>query len=108
LLDISFRTASQITGSLVPAGYAIEDKTVLMLSDEGKEVDYNEIGEITVRSRFLSRGYWQKPDLTQAAFQAAVGDSEERIYRTGDLGVMQPDGCLVHLGRKDFQVKMRG
>jgi amino acid adenylation domain-containing protein len=99
---------TQITGSLVPAGYAIEDKTVLMLSDEGKEVDYNEIGEITVRSRFLSRGYWQKPDLTQAAFQAAVGDSEERIYRTGDLGVMQPDGCLVHLGRKDFQVKMRG
>jgi hypothetical protein len=31
-----------------------------------------------------------------------------RIYLTGDLGRMLPDGCLFHLGRKDFQVKVRG
>ena len=99
---------TQITGSLVPAGYAVADKTVLVLSDEGREVDDNEIGEITVESRFLSLGYWRKPDLTQAAFQPAIGKKEERIYRTGDLGIMQPDGCVVHLGRKDFQVKLRG
>ena len=96
---------TQITGSLVPAGYAIEDKTVLMLSDEGKEVDYNEIGEITIQSRFLSLGYWQKPDLAHAAFQPAIGPRKERIYRTGDLGIMQPDGCLVHLGPKTFRSK---
>ena len=45
---------TQITGSLVPAGYAIEDKTVFLLCDEGNEVDDNEIGEITVKSRFLA------------------------------------------------------
>jgi acyl carrier protein len=33
---------------------------------------------------------------------------EQRIYRTGDLARMEPDGCLFHLGRKDFQVKVRG
>jgi hypothetical protein len=27
---------------------------------------------------------------------------------TGDLGRMSPDGCLERLGRKDFQVKIRG
>ena len=27
---------------------------------------------------------------------------------TGDLGKIEPDGCLIHLGRKDFQVKIRG
>jgi acyl-coenzyme A synthetase/AMP-(fatty) acid ligase len=31
-----------------------------------------------------------------------------RTYRTGDLGRLRPDGCLEHLGRKDFQVKIRG
>src|SRR5262249_23598110 len=30
------------------------------------------------------------------------------IYCTGDLGRLLPDGCLVHLGRKDSQVKIRG
>jgi acyl carrier protein len=33
---------------------------------------------------------------------------DERLYFTGDLGLMHPDGCLIHLGRKDFQVKVRG
>jgi acyl-coenzyme A synthetase/AMP-(fatty) acid ligase len=31
-----------------------------------------------------------------------------RIYYTGDLGLMRPDGCLIHKGRKDFRVKIRG
>ena len=31
-----------------------------------------------------------------------------RVYRTGDLGRMHPDGCLEHLGRRDFQAKVRG
>ena len=99
---------TQITDSLVPVGYTIEDKTVLMLSDEGKVVDDDEVGEIAVESPFLSFGYWQRPDLTRAAFQPTVGQKEPRVYRTGDLGIMRPDGCLVHLGRKDFQVKIRG
>ena len=64
---------TQITGSLVPAGYAIEDKTVLMLSDEGKEVDYNEIGEITVQSRFLPSDTGESLIFSQAAFQPAIG-----------------------------------
>lgn len=30
------------------------------------------------------------------------------IYRTGDLGHLLPDGRLIHRGRKDSQVKVRG
>jgi acyl carrier protein len=31
-----------------------------------------------------------------------------RMYRTGDLGKLLADGCLIHMGRKDFQTKIRG
>ena len=61
-----------------------------------------------VKSRYLSLGYWQRPDLTQAAFLPDPNGGDARLYRTGDLGCLLPDGCLVHLGRKDFQVKVRG
>ena len=68
----------------------------------------DDIGEIAIRSRYLSPGYWRRPDLTAAAFRPDPAGGPERIYRTGDLGRRLPDGCLVHLGRKDFQVKIRG
>ena len=99
---------TQITGSLVPVGYAVEGNEVLLLDNDGQEVGFNHIGEITVKSRYLSLGYWRRPDLTQAAFRPAAAGGEERLYRTGDLGYMLPDGCLIHLGREDLQVKIRG
>jgi acyl carrier protein len=61
-----------------------------------------------VRSKYLAVGYWRQPELTEAAFVSDPDGGEERLYFTGDLGVMRPDGCLIHLGRKDFQVKIRG
>jgi acyl-coenzyme A synthetase/AMP-(fatty) acid ligase/acyl carrier protein len=91
-----------------PLGYEVEDKDILLLDDAGAEVDLGDIGEIAVKSRYLALGYWQNPTLTQAAFVPEPAGGSERIYRTGDLGRMLPDGCLVHLGRKDFQVKIRG
>ena len=97
-----------ITDSVVPVGYAMRGKEVLLLDDDGKEVGVNETGEIAVKSRHLSPGYWRNPDLTRAKFSSAPGEEEKRIYKTGDLGRMNPDGCLVYLGRRDFQVKIRG
>jgi acyl carrier protein len=70
------------------------------------EVQGEEIGEIAVKSRYLTPGYWRRPDLTRAVLLPAEGD--QRIYRTGDIGRMLRDGCLLCLGRKDSQVKIRG
>jgi len=81
---------------------------VLLLDEDGTAVRPDDIGEIAIRSRYLSPGYWRRPDLTAAAFRPDPAGGPERIYRTGDLGRRLPDGCLVHLGRKDFQVKIRG
>src|SRR5262249_14451626 len=81
---------------------------VLLLDDDGRPVGFDQVGEIVIKSRFLPIGYWRRPDLTAAAFLPAPDDPGARLYRTGDLGRMLPDGCLFHLGRKDFQVKIRG
>ncbi len=97
---------SRISSNTVPVGHAIEDMEVFLLGDDGEKVGFDQPGEIMVRSRYLSPGYWRKPELTGAAFSA--GADGARIYRTGDLGRMAPDGCLEHLGRKDFQIKIRG
>jgi amino acid adenylation domain-containing protein len=100
------RTA--VCSGTVPVGYAVEDTEVLLIDANGKEVRPNQIGEIAVKSSYLSPGYWNRPDLTSAKFQFNSAQPDERIYFTGDLGRMLPDGCLLHLGRKDFQVKIRG
>ena len=92
----------------IPIGYPIPDKDVLLLDEAGGEVGADVIGEIAVRSKYLALGYWGQPELTRAAFTPDPHGGEERLYRTGDLGVMRPDGCLTHLGRKDFQIKIRG
>ena len=53
-------------------------------------------------------GYWRKPELTQAKFLPDLARGDKRTYLTGDLGRMLPDGLLFHLGRRDFQLKVRG
>jgi len=98
----------QVNDNNVPVGYPLEDIEVLLLDDDGKEVAFNEIGEMSVRSRYLSPGYWRRPELSQVKFLSDPNGGDERIYRTGDLGLILDDGCLVHMGRKDFQVKIRG
>ncbi|HEY3333219.1 MAG TPA: AMP-binding protein [Capsulimonadaceae bacterium] len=97
-----------VDGPLVPVGYPIPGKDVLLLDESGNDAPHGEAGEIAVRSRYLSPGYLGRPDQTAAAFLQTEVGSDERIYLTGDLGRFLPDGQLVHLGRKDFQIKVRG
>src|SRR5215211_708643 len=99
---------TEISGAMVPVGYPLGDVEILLLDDEGAAIGFDQVGEIAIKSRYISPGYWRKPDLTQATFTTAPQDESERIYRTGDLGYMQPDGSLVVTGRNDFRVKIRG
>jgi amino acid adenylation domain-containing protein len=92
----------------VPVGYPVPDKEVLLFDEQGRRAQPNEPGEIVVRSKYLAVGYWRQPQLTEAAFLPDPDGGEERLYFTGDLGIIRADGCLTHLGRKDFQVKIRG
>lgn len=99
---------TEIPDSGVPVGYAVEDKEIFLMDDEGKEVGINQVGEIVVRSKYVSPEYWNRPDLSNAKFHPDPQDGEQRLYFTGDLALRLPDGCLIYKGRKDYRVKIRG
>lgn len=93
---------------ILPVGYPIEGKEVVLLDDEGNHAAQGEVGEIVVKSRFLRSGYWKQPEQTEKKFQLDPSDSESRILYTGDLGRWRADGALEFFGRKDNMIKIRG
>jgi amino acid adenylation domain-containing protein len=95
-------------GGRVPVGYPAPGKSVLLWDEDDHEVAAGEIGEIVVRSQYLALGYWRQPELTAAVFLPDPAGGPERLYRTGDLGRLDAEGRLHHVGRRDFQVKIRG
>ena len=99
---------TEISDALVPVGFPLGDVEIVLLDDAGKAVGFNQVGEIAIKSRYSSPGYWRRPDLTRETYITDPQDEGRRVYRTGDLGYMQPDGCLVVTGRNDFRVKIRG
>ncbi|KAH6654887.1 amino acid adenylation domain protein [Truncatella angustata] len=68
---------------------------------------YGMEGEVCIGGKSLSRGYCQRADLTETRFaiHPALGT---RLYRSGDRGLLTPDGSLVIRGRMDREIKIRG
>lgn len=98
----------EITTAIVPPGYGVDGVEVLLWDEDGRDVPPGEVGEIVIQSAYLAMGYWQQDDTNAQTFVPIAPGSPVRRFRTGDLGMFLPDGCLVHMGRKDFQVKIRG
>ncbi|MGW4039569.1 amino acid adenylation domain-containing protein [Streptomyces sp. NPDC004778] len=66
-------------------------------------------GELCIGGPVLAQGYLKMPEATAARFTTVPGlAGGGRIYRTGDLVDLRPDGTLQFLGRLDDQVKIRG
>ena len=65
-------------------------------------------GEICVGGGGVSRGYLDREDLTRQKFIQNPYQPDERIYRSGDLARLLPNGEMVYLGRIDDQVQIRG
>jgi thioesterase domain-containing protein/acyl carrier protein len=90
----------------IPIGTPITGYDVQIEDDLGQPVPDGEIGELVVVSPEPSLGYWHRPELDQAVFEARADD---RVHiRTGDRARRLPDGSTEHLGRKDHLVKVAG
>jgi amino acid adenylation domain-containing protein len=68
------------------------------------------VGELCIGGLGVGRGYLGRPDLTADRFVPDPFATEPgaRLYRSGDLARLRPDGRLESLGRTDHQVKLRG
>ncbi len=97
-----------IENANVAGGYPVSnEREVLILDDDLRVLGKETVGEIGIKSDYMSGGYWRDEALTQKKF-VKIGTDSTPVYLTGDLGKIEADGCLIHLGRKDFQVKIRG
>src|SRR5439155_13795873 len=58
-------------------------------------------GELCVGGLGVCRGYLGRPELTAQRFVPNPYRPEERLYRSGDVAKLLPNGELVYLGRID-------
>ncbi|KAF5709481.1 non-ribosomal peptide synthetase [Fusarium globosum] len=88
-------------------GHVFPNTSVVVLSPESSDVvPLNWVGEFCFGGAQVAQGYLNMPELTSQKF---IQHREYgRLYRSGDMGRMLPDGSLLILGRIDDQVKLRG
>ncbi|WP_198299665.1 non-ribosomal peptide synthetase [Tumebacillus avium] len=94
----------------VTIGQAIENAELFVLDEQMRPVAVGKEGELHIGGLGLARGYLHRPELTEEKFvpHPYSEDSEQRLYKTGDLVRPLEDGTLEFLGRIDQQVKLRG
>ncbi|MDP8206098.1 MAG: AMP-binding protein [Candidatus Electryonea clarkiae] len=83
-------------------GRPISDLEIRIVNETGEEVPTDEIGEITVRSPGVFRGYWNRPDASKLAVD------ENGWFRTSDLGKIDLDGNLYGVGRLQNRINKGG
>jgi amino acid adenylation domain-containing protein len=108
ITEITVGRSTLVPDGVLPVGRPVDGMEVRIEGTDGEALAPGEEGEIVLRSRFLSPGYWNKPELTARAFRADPEMDGVRLYRTGDRGRLLPDGAVEHLGRSDHRVKIRG
>ncbi|MGB7440888.1 MAG: amino acid adenylation domain-containing protein [Coleofasciculaceae cyanobacterium] len=103
---------SQITllKEKIALGQGIADVQLLLLNTNQQLAGIGELGEIHVRTPYLSKGYVGNEQLTKERFiiNPFTQIANDRLYKTGDLARYLPDGNIEFLGRVDNQVKIRG
>lgn len=87
-----------------PIGVPIPDLRVTLRDPAGRLVPDGTPGEIWVSGAGVAAGYLNRPVLTAERFVELDGAP---AYRSGDLGMVE-GGELVHCGRIDQQIKVRG
>jgi acyl-coenzyme A synthetase/AMP-(fatty) acid ligase len=105
-------TAQTVTRELALAGSrsvgsALPGWHLYVVDAAGELLPPGVAGEIVVGGAGVADGYLGREELTAQRFRPDPFGAG-RVYHSGDLGRLRPDGTLDHLGRIDGQVKLRG
>jgi fatty-acyl-CoA synthase len=76
------------------AGRALDGVEVRVMADDGSPLPVESIGELAVRGFNVMKGYYRQPDETRRSF------TRDGFLRTGDLGMVDEDGYVHIVGRK--------
>ncbi|MCC2625567.1 MAG: hypothetical protein K0R14_1440, partial [Burkholderiales bacterium] len=96
--------------NLITIGYPLYDAKCYILDNNLNLSPVGSVGELYIGGAILARGYLNQPELTKERFlpNPFSSNRNDRIYKTGDLVRMLPDGNMQYIGRTDFQVKING
>jgi amino acid adenylation domain-containing protein len=94
----------------LPIGIACANTETFSVTPEGRLAGKGEVGELYVRGPAVTGGYWADSELTAKVvvpnhFQH---QSDEKMYRTGDMVTVGEDGNYYFQGRRDSMIKSRG
>ncbi|KAL4809104.1 putative polyketide synthase [Aspergillus unguis] len=103
-LDSKDETDAQST-----IGRALSNYSVRILDPQGRPLPVGFRGEICIGGAGVALGYHNLPAETARKFIQS-NDGADRLYLTGDMGRLNPDGTLAFMGRLDgdTQIKLRG
>ncbi|MFZ5964249.1 non-ribosomal peptide synthetase [Thalassococcus sp. BH17M4-6] len=109
-IGMCFHDITEADDANVPIGLPIANTHAVILDDALRPVAPGSVGQIAISGRCLGRGYFDEPEKTAAVFVPNRFDEipHKRLYLTGDLGHIGPDGALRFDGRNDFQIKIGG
>ncbi len=93
----------------LPVGKGINDTDLVLLNELQELCGYGEMGEVYIRSPYLSLGYLNEDDNVQSFVQNPFhSEYNDLFYRTGDFGRYDSSNNLVLYGRRDEQIKING
>jgi long-chain acyl-CoA synthetase len=92
-------TMTDFTGTI---GLPVPSTYISIRDDDGNELPFGQPGEICAKGPQVMAGYWNRPDETAKVMTA------DGYFRTGDIGVMSPDGYTKIVDRKKDMILVSG
>lgn len=94
----------------VHIGGPLQNARTYILDEDLEPVPVGVHGEVCIGGIAVGRGYFDDPAKTAAAFRPDPFSSVpgSRLYCMGDIARYREDRTIEFVGRKDFQVKIRG
>jgi len=105
----SYSYAKEDRFANLPIGKAIPNVDIYILNDRNQLLAPGFAGELCIGGEAVGAGYFNKPELTNTAFIPNPFGTG-LLYKTGDIVrlIRNTGGLIEYIGRKDFQVKVRG